>query len=72
MERQYVDSRSIASIGYDATSCILEIEFQSGAIWDYTDFPEYLWIEFEASASKGRFFHQNIKEQYTPKGYRVG
>jgi hypothetical protein len=71
MNRQYVDSQMIMSIGYDATTCVLEIEFKGGVVWDYPDFPEYLWYEFEAADSKGKFFHQNIKKQYTPTGYRV-
>ena len=72
MDRQYVESSMINSIGYDMDAAILEIEFKNGAIWDYPDFPEYLWYEFEATESKGQFFHQNIKRQYTPTGYRVG
>lgn len=72
MERQYVESSMIQSIGYDPTNCILEVEFKNGAVWDYPDFPEYLWYEFEASSSKGQFFHQNIRAQYTPTGHRVG
>lgn len=72
MDRQYVESSMINSIGYDMDAAILEIEFKNGAIWDYPDFPEYLWYEFEAAESKGQFFHQNIKRQYTPTGYRVG
>lgn len=72
MERQYVDSSMIQSIGYDSASCILEVEFKNGTIWNYPDFPEYLWYEFEAASSKGKFFSQNIRAQYTPTGYRVG
>lgn len=71
MDRQYVDSSMISSIGYDSQSSTLEIEFKGGVVWDYPGFPEYLWYEFEASDSKGKFFHQNIKEQYTSQGYRV-
>ncbi len=71
MDRQYVDSSMISSIGFDPQTSTLEIEFKSGVIWDYPGFPEYLWYEFESSESKGKFFHQNIKEQYTSQGYRV-
>lgn len=71
MERQYVNSSMIKSIGYNNESSILEIEFSSGVVWDYLEFPEYLWYEFESAESKGQFFHRNIKEQFTPKGYRV-
>lgn len=71
MERQYVDSSMISSIGYDYLSSILEIEFKNGIVWNYPNFPEYLWHEFEIADSKGKFFHLNIKKQYTPTGYRV-
>lgn len=71
MDRQYVDSSMIDSIGYDFTNAILEIEFKGGVVWDYPNFPEYLWHEFEAADSKGKFFHHNIRAQYTPTGYRV-
>ena len=71
MERQYVDSTMITSIGYDQASSTLEVEFKTGVIWDYPGFPEYLWYEFQAADSKGIFFHRNIKKQYTPVGYRV-
>lgn len=71
MDRQYVDSSMIESIGYDAGTSVLEIEFKGGVVWAYENFPEYLWYEFEAAESKGKFFHKNIKEQYTAHGYRV-
>lgn len=71
MERQYVDSSMITSIGYDFSTCTLEIEFEGGVVWDYPGVPEYLWYEFENADSKGKFFHQNINKQYTPQGYRV-
>lgn len=32
MERQYVSSSNIASIGYDPDNQVLEIEFLSGAV----------------------------------------
>jgi len=65
MERQYVESSMIRSIGYDIENSILEIEFNSGAIWQYYDFPQSLWYEFENSESKGQFFHREIKDQYS-------
>ena len=65
MEREYVDSQMITSIGYDANISILEIEFKSGgAVWQYSDFPECLWNEFQSAESKGKFFRQNIRKQF--------
>jgi hypothetical protein len=64
MERQYVNSSMIESIGYDVSSCILEVEFKSGAVWEYPNFPEYLWNEFLVADSKGKFFHMYIRNQF--------
>jgi hypothetical protein len=70
MDRKNIESSMIHSIGYDANNSTLEIEFNSGAVWQYFDFPESLWYEFNASESKGKFFHQKIKNQYSES--RVG
>jgi len=64
MERQFIESSMLKSIGYEPNSSTLEIEFNSGEIWQYFDFPEALWYEFESSESKGKFFHREIKNQY--------
>lgn len=70
MNREYVESSMITSIGYDSNTSTLEIEFKStGTIWQYYDFPENLWYEFKAS-SLGRFWHANIKDHYREN--RVG
>ena len=71
MNRQYVDSSMITSIGYDALTCTLEVEFKDGTVWQYHEFPEYMWYEFESAESKGKYFNANIKKQYTPLGHRV-
>lgn len=71
MNREYVESSMITSIGYDPDTCTLEVEFKSdGAIWHYPDFPEYLWYDFKASDSKGKFFLQNIRGKYNE--FKVG
>jgi len=70
MDRKNIDSSMLRSIGYDADSSTLELEFNSGAVWQYFDFPESLWYEFEAAESQGKFYHQQIKNQYSES--RVG
>ena len=70
MERQFIESSIIKSIGYDPNSSTLEIEFNNDAVWQYFDFLEYLWYEFKSSESKGKFFHREIKNQYSES--RVG
>jgi len=65
MDRKSIGSSMIRSIGYDADNSTLEIEFNSGSVWQYFDFPESLWYEFESSESQGTFFHREIKNQYS-------
>ena len=63
MNREYVESSMITSIGYDAEACLLEVEFK--------EFPEYMWYEFRTAESIGKYFNANIRKQFTPLGYRV-
>ncbi|MCP4764242.1 MAG: KTSC domain-containing protein [archaeon] len=66
MERQFVESTMIESVGYESDTAILEVEFKSNnAVWQYYDYPESLWYEFESADSKGKFFNQYIRNQYT-------
>jgi hypothetical protein len=63
MEREYVESSMITSIGHE--NSILEIEFKSnGQVWQYFDVPEYVYHEMMAADSKGKYFHKNIKGKY--------
>ena len=65
MERRNVDSTMIRSIGHDSTASVLEIEFISGPIWQYRDFPESAWHEFDSADSHWKYFHAYIKGNYS-------
>jgi hypothetical protein len=65
MDRRNIESTMIRSIGYESTTSTLEIEFKSGAVWHYYDFPESSWYEFDGAESQGKFFHAHIKGQFT-------
>lgn len=63
MEREYVESSMITSIGYE--NSVLEIEFKSnGQVWQYFDVPEYVFHEMRTADSIGKYFHSNIKGHY--------
>lgn len=64
MEREYVDSKAIKSIGYDSSTSTLEIEFIRGEVWQYYDFPEACWYDFRSAGSIGIYFNANIRNQY--------
>lgn len=70
MERQSVQSTMIASIGYESATSTLEVEFNNGPVWQYFDVPESVYYEFLNASSIGKYFHANIKGQYSES--RVG
>lgn len=64
MNRQTVTSSNIASIGYDANSQTLEIEFLNGGVYQYFDVPQYVYEELMNASSHGQYLAQNIKGVY--------
>jgi hypothetical protein len=60
MERQAVDSSNIRSIGYDPETWTLEVEFTTGAVYQYECEPELAQAFLDAE-SKGKFFAQHIR-----------
>ena len=64
MEREYVVSSAIGSVGYDELSEILEIEFCNGGVYQYCDVPKGIYEELMDAASIGSFFHEHIRGVY--------
>lgn len=64
MKRKSIESSMIRSIGFDFERSILEIEFNSGAIWQYFDFPEFEWDTFKNAELQGKYFNNEILDQY--------
>lgn len=64
MTRQQVNSSNIESIGFDEGSQTLEIEFHTGAIYQYYSVPKSLYEDFIRASSHGSFFHIHIKGRY--------
>lgn len=56
-----VASSTIAAIGYNKEARILEIEFHHGAIYQYVDVPEKVYVELMSSGAKGSYFMNEIK-----------
>jgi KTSC domain len=69
MERKRVSASKIRSVGYDAKAQILEIEFNSGAIYQYARVSAEVHRRLMNAPSAGSYFEDNIEESYT--GTRV-
>ena len=64
MRRQPVDSSAISSVGYDARKSVLEVEFRSGAVYDYLEVPPKVWDALLKAPSKGRFVSRRIRDRF--------
>jgi len=64
MDRIPVASSNISSVGYDPTSSILEVEFNSGSIYQYLNVPQTEYEGLMNAGSKGRYLNRNIKGRY--------
>ena len=64
MDRLLVNSTNLVTVGYDQAMQVLEVEFQSGNVYQYLDVPEHVYQDLMTSASKGQFFHDNILKEF--------
>ena len=64
MRRRRVESTTVRSVGYQRRSRVLEIEFRSGAVYQYVDVPATVYEEFWKAESKGKYFNGEIRDEY--------
>ena len=64
MERQYVMSTNIQSIGYNVEDQILEIEFKNGGVYQYHGVPELEYENIMMAGSHGTYFNEHIRNTY--------
>ena len=64
MRRKPVESSAISSVGYDARSGMLEVEFSSGAVYDYFEVPRAVYEGLLKASSKGRFVSRRIRDRF--------
>lgn len=64
MKREWVESSMMRAVGYDAKKLILEIQFQSGSIYEYFDVPREVYEGLMNASSLGRYFDDEIKDCY--------
>lgn len=65
MIRESVQSSNIKAIGYNPSSCILEIEFKKSGVYQYKDVPKDVYQDFINATSHGSYFHRHIKGRYS-------
>jgi len=64
MNRSPVVSGNLASVGYDAKTQTLEIEFKDRSIYQYFGVPPTVHAELLAAQSVGSYLARNVKGIY--------
>ena len=67
LERQPVKSRILRSVGYDESSKILEVEFQTGLIYQYWGVPLKVYQDLMSSDTIGKYFTDKVWNRFRTK-----
>ena len=70
MERKRISANNIRSVGYDARSRMLEVEFSNGGIYQYSGVSEEVHRRFINAPSPGSYFRDNIEENFSARKVR--
>ncbi|HEY4157311.1 MAG TPA: KTSC domain-containing protein [Polyangiaceae bacterium] len=64
MDRTPVASTSIASVGYDARTFTLELEYKNGRVYRYAQVPAAAYRLLLQAPSIGEFVNRQIKSRF--------
>lgn len=64
MDRQPVRSSNVVSVGYNECSQVLEVEFNTGAIYEYYGVPSSQHLALMRASSIGGYLNAKIKRRY--------
>jgi hypothetical protein len=66
MDRMPITSFHLRSVGYDADTNTLEVEFRDGGLSRYSGVPASVHVYLMASASPGGYFNTHVKQAGYP------
>jgi hypothetical protein len=67
LERQPVKSRILRSVGYDDSTKILEIEFHTGLVYQYSGVPPKIYADLMHSGEIGKYFSEKVRPRFQTK-----
>ncbi len=60
----HVASTAVTDLDYEPRKRRLLVRFVSGERYAYEGVPQELYADFVAAASKGRFFHDEVRDRF--------
>ncbi|MFA4876334.1 MAG: KTSC domain-containing protein [Methanoregula sp.] len=67
LQRQSVKSRILRSIGYDESTKVLEIEFQTGLVYQYLGVPAKVYTDLMHSGEMAKYFAEKVRPRFQTK-----
>jgi hypothetical protein len=67
LKREPVKSRILRSVGYDEIAKNLEIEFQTGLVYQYSGVPLKVYKDLMRSGEIGKYFSEKIRPRFLTK-----
>jgi hypothetical protein len=67
VERLSVKSRILRSVGYNDSTKILEIEFQTGLLYQYSGVPPKVYADLIHSGEIGKYFSEKVRPKFPAK-----
>jgi hypothetical protein len=67
VERLSVKSRILRSVGYNESTKILEIEFSSGLVYQYSGVPPKVYADLMHSAEIGKYYSEKVRPKFQTK-----
>jgi hypothetical protein len=67
LERLSVKSRILRSVGYDDSKKILEIEFLTGLVYQYSGVPPKVYANLMHSGEIGKYFSEKVRPIFQTK-----
>ena len=70
IERKSIARGGIRSAGYDRSTRVLEVEFESGKIIQHSGVGEEIARRFLVSSAPARYYRDNIEEEFSARSLR--
>lgn len=67
VEKLPVKSRILRSVGYDESTKTLEIEFQTGLVYQYAGVPPKIYADLMHSDGIGKYFSEKVRPRFPAK-----
>jgi hypothetical protein len=67
VERLAVKSRILRSVGYNDSTKVLEIEFHTGLVYQYSGVPPKVYADLMHSGEIGKYFSEKVRPKFQTK-----